>query len=85
MGIILLVRFLAPLVGIALFGWLGWRFVRARERALETGIANDEIARLHEVITGLQTEIHGLRERQDFTEKLLDRPQASLNQEQGSL
>jgi len=66
-----------PVGALVFFGWLGLRYVRARERdvvgRLETASA-EELARLQDTVVTLQTEVHTLRERQEFVERLLERP-----------
>jgi len=65
-----------PLGALGFFGWLALRFVRARERdvARLDGLRTDELARLQEAILVMESEISALQERQDFVEKLLERP-----------
>jgi hypothetical protein len=66
-----------PIGALAFFGWLGLRFVRAREResAARLGTARpEELARIQDALLSLQTEVHALRERQEFVERLLERP-----------
>jgi hypothetical protein len=68
-----------PLGGLVFFGWLGLRFVRARERDvaghLEAASA-EELTRLQDTVVNLQSEVHALRERQEFVERLLERPRS---------
>jgi cell division protein FtsB len=65
-----------PLAALGFFGWLALRFVRARERdvARLDGVRTDELARLEDAVLVLESEISALRERQDFVERLLERP-----------
>lgn len=66
-----------PIGAVGFFGWLALRFVRARERDVAMRIApppSDELVQLREAVFSLQSELHTLRERQDFMEKLLERP-----------
>jgi hypothetical protein len=72
-----LIAVAAPLGGLAFFGWLGLRFVRAKERDAGARIENmspGELARLQETMLAFQSELHALRERQEFVERLLERP-----------
>jgi hypothetical protein len=66
-----------PLGAVGFFGWLGLRFVRAREREaagrLDAAPTHD-VVQLREAVQALQSEVHSLQERQDFMEKLLERP-----------
>jgi cell division protein FtsB len=78
-GLILLqlVSFALPIGAVAFFGWLGLRYVRARERDVSArldSVRQSEVARLQDTVLALQTEVQTLRERQDFVEKLLERP-----------
>jgi hypothetical protein len=79
MGGIELVAVLAmalPVGAVAFFGWLGLRYVRTRERdaaARVDAVPPGDLAHLHDLVASLQTEVHALRERQDFVERLLDR------------
>jgi hypothetical protein len=69
-----------PLGALGFFGWLGLRFVRAREREAAGRIdvaAPQEVAQLREAVNALQSEVHALQERQDFMERLLERPRPS--------
>jgi hypothetical protein len=71
--------FLAVPVGaLGFFGWLALRYVRARERDVGGRLEArpDELARLNEELQALQSEVSGIRERQDFVEKLLERPRS---------
>jgi hypothetical protein len=68
---------LLPVGAGVFFGWLGLRFVRARE--LEAGRRGggakaDDVARLEDAVLSLQSEVQSIRERQEFVEKLLDKP-----------
>jgi len=67
-----------PVGALGFFGWLALRFVRAKEvdaaNKLEATVRPDELARLQDTVATLQAEVHGVRERQEFIEKLLDRP-----------
>jgi len=66
-----------PLGGVVFFGWLGLRFVRARERDVAGRLeaaSVDELARLQDTVVSLQSELQALRERQEFMERLLERP-----------
>lgn len=73
-----LIAMAIPLGALGFFGWLALRFVRARERdagvRVEPGARPDELERLSETVQALQSEVHTLRERQEFVEKLLERP-----------
>jgi hypothetical protein len=71
-----MISIVLPLGAVGFFGWLALRFVRAREReALREGnVDSPEVRRLREQVESLQTEIDGIRERQDFVERLLERP-----------
>lgn len=75
--ILLQIIFMAlPVAALGFFGWLALRFVRARERdagRLEA-VRPDELARLEDAVLGLQSEVHAIRERQEFVERLLERP-----------
>ncbi len=65
-----------PVGGIAFFGWLGLRYVRARERdvgARVESVRPGELTRLEDAVLALQSEVHSLRERLEFVEKLLER------------
>jgi len=69
--------FLLPVAAVVFFGWLGLRFVRAREQAnLMTGpgASRAELTRMEETLETLQREVQALQERQTFVEKLLERP-----------
>ena len=74
-----LVALAVPVGALGFFGWLALRFVRARER--EAGRIEpsrpDELARLHEAVLALQSEVQALRERQEFVERLLERPRSA--------
>ncbi len=68
---------LVPIAALVFFGWLGLRFVRAKEQdALGRGSAggSTELARIEETLETLQREVQALQERQTFVEKLLERP-----------
>ncbi len=70
---------LAPLAALVFFGWLGVRFVRAREQANEIargGAApgGGQLGRIEETLEALQQQLQALQERQAFVEKLLERP-----------
>ncbi len=67
--------FLFPLAAVAFFGWLGLRFVRAKEQANQLpGAARGELARIEETLESVQRELQALQERQAFVEQLLERP-----------
>jgi hypothetical protein len=68
--------FALPLGALGLFGWLALRFVRAREQdvARLDSLRTDELARLQDAILVMESEISALQERQDFVERLLERP-----------
>jgi hypothetical protein len=68
--------FALPLGALGFFGWLALRFVRARERdvARLDSLRTDELARLQDAILVMESEISALQERQDFVERLLERP-----------
>jgi len=70
---------LVPIGAMGFFGWLGLRYVRARERETTNRVAgpsSEELTRLQDVVTSLQSEVHSLRERQDFMERLLEQPRS---------
>lgn len=73
-----------PLAAVVFFGWLGLRFVRAKEQANLTagaggaaGPSRAELARIEETLDAVQREVQALQERQAFVEKLLERPRES--------
>ncbi len=71
---------LFPAAAVVFFGWLGLRFVRAKEQANQvTGQAasSAELARIEETLESLQHEVQALQERQTCVEKLLERPRES--------
>jgi hypothetical protein len=77
-----LLSLLIPVGAVGFFGWLALRYVRARERETTNRISSppsEELARLQDAVTSLQTDIHALRERQDFMERLLERPRSSTD------
>lgn len=75
MILMMMILWLLPIGAVGFFGWLGLRFVRARERdVIGTGSDQLEQRRLEELVEGLQAEVQALSERQDFMEKLLERP-----------
>ncbi len=76
-GLLGLIYFLAPAGAAVYFGWLGLRFVRAKERAAELRGDRSDLLRLEEQMRELRTEIETLRDRQDFTDRLLQRPAGS--------
>lgn len=84
-----LVFFALPVGAVAFFGWLGLRYVRARERDIgarlegESGRA-DELARLRDAVLELQSDVHALRERQEFVERLLESPRSADRARAGS-
>lgn len=82
-----LLFFVLPVGAVAFFGWLALRYVRARERdagaRVESGRA-DELARLEEAVLALQSEVHALQERQEFVERLLERPRSDPATSTGS-
>lgn len=67
-----------PIGALGFFGWLGLRFVRAREldaaRNSGASVRPDELQRLQDTVLSLQAEVHSLRERQEFVERLLEKP-----------
>jgi hypothetical protein len=67
---------LIPIGAVVFFGWLGLRFVRARERDSlhNTSSEGSDVRRLEDLVHDLQAEVHSIRERQEFVEKLLERP-----------
>jgi len=70
---------LLPFAAAAYFGWLGLRYVRAKEQANQIargGLAPDrgELGRIEESLETLQRDVQALQERQAFMEKLLERP-----------
>jgi hypothetical protein len=71
-----LMYLIVPVGAVGFFGWLGLRFVRAREREALRADGSDasEVRRLQEQVEVLQTEVDAIRERQEFVERLLDRP-----------
>lgn len=77
-----LVFFALPVGAVAFFGWLGLRYVRARERDVgarlkaESSGRADELARLRDAMLELRSDVHGLRERQEFVERLLESPRS---------
>ena len=87
-GLILfqLVMLALPVGALGFFGWLGIRFVKAKEREAANRLGAtphpDLLDGLQEAVAALQAEVHGIRERQEFIEKLLDKPRA---QEPGRL
>ncbi len=67
--------FLFPLAVVGFFGWLGLRFVRAKEQANQLpGASRGELSRIEETLETVQRELQALQERQAFMEKLLERP-----------
>lgn len=76
MSLVFLFYFLVPLGAVGFFGWLALRFVRARERDSLHGAPSDsgDLRKLEDHVQDLQAEIQSIRERQDFMEKLLERP-----------
>jgi hypothetical protein len=76
MSIMLLLSFFLPIGAVAFFGWLALRFVRARERdsLRDTSSEGSDVRRLEDLVHDLQAEVHSIRERQEFVEKLLERP-----------
>jgi hypothetical protein len=80
--LILLVELLAPAGAVVFFGWLALRYVRSKERDSASGINTvlpSEVAKLQDIVTSLQSEVQGLRERQEFVERLLERPRPTSN------
>lgn len=74
-----LVFFALPVGAVAFFGWLALRYVRAREQDVGAHVEAaraDELARVQDMIVELQSEVHALRERQEFVERLLERPRS---------
>jgi hypothetical protein len=76
----MLFQLLLSVGAVGFFGWLALRYVRTRE--LDTvnrvdSIPASELAKLQDVITSLQSEVSAIRERQEFLEKLLERPRSS--------
>ena len=72
-----LVFLIVPVDAMGFLGWLALRFVRARERDVATrveGARPEELARVNDAILALQSEITTLRDRQDFVERLLEKP-----------
>ncbi len=68
---------LVPAAAVFFFGWLGLRFVRAKEQAnalARPAAAPPELTRIEESLELLQGEVQRLQERQTFVEKLLERP-----------
>ncbi len=68
---------LIPTAAVVFFGWLGLRFVRAKEQAnalSRPAAAPAELARIEETLELIQREVQRLQERQTFVEKLLERP-----------
>ncbi len=68
---------LIPAAAVVFFGWLGLRFVRAKEQAnalARPGAPPAELARIEESLEMLQRDVQALQERQGFMEKLLERP-----------
>ncbi len=67
--------FLFPLAAVVFFGWLGLRFVRAKEQANQLpGASRGELSRIEETLETLARDVQALQERQTFVEKLLERP-----------
>ncbi len=72
---------LFPIAAVVFFGWLGLRFVRAKEQATlgaasaaGAAASRAELARIEESLDAVQHELQKLQERQTFVEKLLERP-----------
>lgn len=74
-----LLFFALPIGAVAFFGWLALRYVRTRERdagARIESVRSDELARIEDAVLALQSDMHSLRERQEFVERLLERPRS---------
>jgi cell division protein FtsB len=77
--ILLQLVFLAvPVATVGFFGWLALRYVRSREREAEVRRIepSDHVEGLRESVETLKAEVRLLRERQEFIEKLLERPRS---------
>ena len=75
--IFLVLRLLAPLAALGFFGWLALRYVKSKELNPESKSEHlllAEVGKLQDVVASLQTDMDALRERQEFTERLLERP-----------
>ena len=67
-----------PVGALGFFGWLALRFVRAKERdagRIDT-VRPDDLSRIQDAMLALQSEVAQIRERQEFVEKLLERPRS---------
>lgn len=74
-----LIFFGLPIATVGFFGWLALRYVRARERDVGAHVESarsDELTRIEDALLALQSEVHSLRERQEFVERLLERPRS---------
>jgi hypothetical protein len=77
--ILIQLLFLAVPIGtVGFFGWLGLRYVRSREREAEGRVIepSDHVEGLRDSVETLQAEVRLLQERQEFLEKLLERPRS---------
>ena len=69
-----------PVGALGFFGWLALRFVRAREldaaRGVGASVRPDELQRLQDTVLAVQSEVQALHERQEFVERLLEKPRS---------